>query len=154
VLGEILQTAYRPVLNDLNLPTATPMQLNESFKAAGASGDTVRRCVSFYLAAAKDSGQSLSPYILTGSAAKKTELKAKKVRPSGKPKGSSQSEPELTGSLRLGWTQMLLSKFPSLDPSWPDDVKSKWFDAFDRLMRYGDNTVSTDGMGSSDQSHA
>jgi hypothetical protein len=28
----------------------------------------------------------------------------------------------------------LLSKFPALDPAWPDDVKAKWFEAFDRLM--------------------
>jgi hypothetical protein len=28
----------------------------------------------------------------------------------------------------------LLAKFPTLDPAWPDDVKSKWFDAFQQLM--------------------
>jgi hypothetical protein len=29
---------------------------------------------------------------------------------------------------------MLLSKFPELDPAWPDDVKAKWFDSFKELM--------------------
>jgi len=29
----------------------------------------------------------------------------------------------------------LLSKFPTFDPAWPDDVKSKWFNAFDKLMK-------------------
>ena len=33
---------------------------------------------------------------------------------------------------------MLLSKFPSFDPSWPDDVKAKWFEGFDRLLNMGD----------------
>ncbi len=31
--------------------------------------------------------------------------------------------------------EMLLSKFPEFDPTWPDEVKLKWFDAFDRLMK-------------------
>jgi hypothetical protein len=33
------------------------------------------------------------------------------------------------------WVEQLLSKFPNFDPGWPDDVKLKWFDAFDRLMK-------------------
>lgn len=33
------------------------------------------------------------------------------------------------------WAEQLLAKFPQFDPAWPDDVKSKWFDAFDRLMK-------------------
>jgi hypothetical protein len=40
-------------------------------------------------------------------------------------------------SMEMTWEQMLLSKFPSFDPSWPDEVKSKWFDGFHRLMRVG-----------------
>ena len=32
------------------------------------------------------------------------------------------------------WTDLLLAKFPEFDPTWTDDVKLKWFDAFDRLM--------------------
>ena len=33
------------------------------------------------------------------------------------------------------WAEMLLAKFPEFDPAWTDDVKAKWFDAFDRLMK-------------------
>jgi hypothetical protein len=33
------------------------------------------------------------------------------------------------------WAEQLLSKFPEFDPTWPDEVKMKWFDAFDRLMK-------------------
>jgi hypothetical protein len=29
----------------------------------------------------------------------------------------------------------LLGKFPSFDPGWPDDIKKKWFEGFDRLMK-------------------
>ncbi len=37
----------------------------------------------------------------------------------------------------MPWAQMLLSKFPSFDPNWSDEVKAKWFDGFHRLMRQG-----------------
>lgn len=30
--------------------------------------------------------------------------------------------------------KLLLSKFPSFDPAWPDEVKIKWFDGFNELM--------------------
>lgn len=33
------------------------------------------------------------------------------------------------------WSELLLAKFPQFDPAWTDDVKLKWFDAFDRLMK-------------------
>lgn len=33
------------------------------------------------------------------------------------------------------WADLLLAKFPEFDPAWTDDVKLKWFDAFDRLMK-------------------
>lgn len=139
-LKGVLESAYRSVLNDLNLSTATSLQLNEKFKDAGASGDTVRRCVAFFLAGAKDSGLTVSPHIVASPTLRKAESKPKRDRSSGKSKGSSQqSEPEQQRTTQLGWTQMLLSKFPSFDPTWPDDVKNKWFDAFDRLMSYGEN---------------
>ena len=33
------------------------------------------------------------------------------------------------------WADLLLSKFPTFDPNWPDEVKLKWFDGFERLMK-------------------
>jgi hypothetical protein len=32
---------------------------------------------------------------------------------------------------------MLLSKFPDFDPTWADDIKIKWFSAFDELLKKG-----------------
>ena len=29
----------------------------------------------------------------------------------------------------------LLDKFPELDPSWPDDIKAKWFASFEQFMK-------------------
>jgi hypothetical protein len=43
---------------------------------------------------------------------------------------------------------LLLSKFPSFDPTWPNDVQIKWFEAFDELLKRGfdPNTVSESGQ--------
>ena len=35
------------------------------------------------------------------------------------------------------WHEMVLSKFPTFDPTWSDDIKLKWFEAFDLLLRRG-----------------
>jgi hypothetical protein len=35
------------------------------------------------------------------------------------------------------WHGKLLDKFPSFDPSWSDDIKVKWFAAFDELLKRG-----------------
>jgi hypothetical protein len=33
------------------------------------------------------------------------------------------------------WDTMLLTKFPTFDPTWSDEVKLKWFAAFDELLK-------------------
>jgi hypothetical protein len=52
--------------------------------------------------------------------------------------GSEQQEKHISSSkeqlFNESWQQLLLSKFPSFDPAWPDDVKTKWFEGFNQLM--------------------
>jgi hypothetical protein len=38
---------------------------------------------------------------------------------------------------QISWKELLLSKFPSFDPTWPNDVQLKWFEAFDELLKRG-----------------
>jgi hypothetical protein len=40
----------------------------------------------------------------------------------------------------IEWYKIVLDKFPTFDPSWPDDVKSKWFEAFNTLLKKGEAT--------------
>ena len=64
VLHEALEASYSFVFSPgFGLETATSHQAEELFERTGASGETVRRCLSFFLAAAKESGISVSPYI-------------------------------------------------------------------------------------------
>jgi hypothetical protein len=34
-----------------------------------------------------------------------------------------------------GVVEKLFAKFSDFDPSWPDDLKAKWFEGFDQFMK-------------------
>jgi hypothetical protein len=38
---------------------------------------------------------------------------------------------------QVAWWELVLAKFPTFDPTWSEDVKLKWFEAFDTLLRRG-----------------
>jgi hypothetical protein len=135
-----------------DLKTATFQQFEERFKDVGVSGDTVRKCSTFFIGAATDAGVKLSPYVASAKRKPSTTRRKRqsatgangtKNAPST-PTGQSDEPDEVmpgvpAGTPTLSWAQMLLSKFPSFDPAWPDDVKAKWFDAFEQLMARGES---------------
>lgn len=140
VLREVLTTSY-PFLSSssLNLDSATMHLLEEEFEKL-AGGETVRKCITFFIPAAKDAGIPISPFIEKPAKRPATNNKNKKSR------GSVEKTPATTDlSLTfappptsvLSWHELLLSKFPSFDPNWPDDVKKSWFDSFADLMARG-----------------
>ena len=59
----ILEAHYKPIIGDLELARATVGQLNEKFIGAGVTGETARKCYSFYTAAADAAGIVLSPHL-------------------------------------------------------------------------------------------
>ncbi len=76
LLREIIQTSYDFAFDrNFGLKTATSNQAEEVFQKTGASGETVRRCIAFFLAAAKDSGIPVSSYIKPHRRRKSTSSK-------------------------------------------------------------------------------
>jgi len=143
VLKPILTLAYPFLFEDgLELDRATHRQLEERFAQAGATGDTLRKCVAFFLNAAKSAGIKMSPHFKkvrgprTGAAKprrKETPIPKSQMSPSeGLKSPHEDKSPEQSSG--DSWENILLSKFPSFDPAWPDEVKSKWFDDFKALM--------------------
>ncbi len=139
-LRDILTSAYTFLFHEgFPLERATVRQLEEKFNTAGASGETVRKCIAFFTAAAKAADLPLSPFIKGARGARGSGGRARRMAPGATiqnslPKSQADQIP-YDQSEPLTWRQLLLAKFPSFDPSWPDEVKAKWFDAFDRLMR-------------------
>ena len=137
VLREIVTSSY-PFMEEggFELERATFRQLEEEFVGLGVSGDTIRKGVAFFISAAKEADLPLSPYFDKKSKApRKTTARTK---PKRKERKRTDEDIEIQHAEQLSWEQLLLSKFPSFDPAWPDDVKSKWFDAFSELMKRGE----------------
>jgi hypothetical protein len=85
-LTAILKSAYQPIFQ-LQLETASPNQFNDKFRAAyPAEGDTFRKCVTFFLNAARDAGIPISAYIMRNK--KPRTVSTKKRTASKAPRGN------------------------------------------------------------------
>ncbi len=70
LMSDLFFAAYRPIIDAAKgeteeanfLDNGTYRQLSEAFAATSASGDTLRKCVAFFLLMAKDAGITLSPH--------------------------------------------------------------------------------------------
>jgi hypothetical protein len=60
---QLLEAEY-DFVRQINLQGATPKQLEQAFLSTGATGDTVFKCMGFFVGLAKASGMPLSPLIL------------------------------------------------------------------------------------------
>lgn len=138
-LKGVLIQAY-PFLSSpsFKLETATSKQLDDEFDRL-AGGDTVRKCVTFFIPAAKAAGLTLSPYIKEPKKRTVTNGRPKKQKPAPAAPGGAPAPAAATPQepAAPSWHQLLLSKFPSFDPAWPDEVKAKWFESFNDLMKKG-----------------
>ena len=131
---DVLDVAY-PFADSFDHTTATDGQLNEAF-AKLAQGDTIRKCKSFYLAALKDAGATLSPYIKEPgkrgpSAGKKRGLPAKNSKGTkGKESQTQQNPPPPSLSGVHPALAGILKELPTAGSAWPKANKDRFMGAF------------------------
>jgi hypothetical protein len=89
----IFERAYGPIIGDLDLPTATLGMLQDKFAEQGLAGETVRKCHSFYSAAADDAGIQLPPQ-LKANTRQSGQRKARKKTAKGVGNGDEQETDE------------------------------------------------------------
>lgn len=94
--GEVIQEVYHPIINGLKLETATPAMLNEKFRACGADGEVLEKCVRFFEAATIEGGGKLSPHILNKPRAR-PERKPKPKKQGGRTDDEMIDEPITSG---------------------------------------------------------
>lgn len=135
LLKEMTLRGYGFVFSSsLDLNAATGKQVEELFGEHGVQGDTARKAISLFLLFAKETEIKLSPH-----------LKVPRTRRGGTRRRSGSGQNDQNGGddsssivePKLSWEQMLLSKFPSFDPNWPEETQRRWFDGFEKLMGHG-----------------
>jgi len=141
-LKKISQESFSFLMNSSFEPEkATYAQLEEVFNELyQVDRDVARKCIKFFTELAGDAGIPLSPFITKKSKNSRPSQVVEKV-----PKKSgirTNQSAKIPNSLELvprplAWKELLLSKFPSFDPTWPTDVQVKWFEAFDELLKRG-----------------
>ncbi len=140
LLSKITNESYDFVCGgSLDLGNATYAELKEVFHDNFRLTDDVsRKCVKFFIALAKDSGITLSPFITKGTRSTHTTSIGKTVsKKTGIRTNRNaivpQEEDEIPNT--NSYLHLLLSKFPNFDPSWSDEIKLKWFADFDELLK-------------------
>jgi hypothetical protein len=138
ILNEVLSSSYPFLFNkNVDLNKITFAQISELFIEAGASGETTKKSIRFFLNATKDAGINLSPHIKKPRAGAPRKSGSKPKKGPEEKQGDEQLKDDVSPEGQFSnnsWQQLLLSKFPSFDPAWSDEVKAKWFEGFKELM--------------------
>jgi len=142
LLKEITTGAFGFILQgSLDPQNATYAQLEEVFHDRfQCASEVTRKCIKFFITLSSDAGITLSPFITrraksvhahSASGTKNIKKRAGMVMIQNLPVPNGRNE--IPG--RTSWNEMLLTKFPAFDPAWSDEVKLKWFVAFDELLK-------------------
>jgi len=138
ILKKLIEEKYQSVIAQ-DLMTISPAQFDEAFRKFGVSGSTLDRATRFFVKACTQLDIPIAKRFLERS--KSTTSTPRKRRANAGARhsedGSSESGENRNNEGRTAgsWEQQLLSKFPSFDPQWPDELKAKWFEGFERLMK-------------------
>ena len=142
LLRQVTFEAFAPLMKaGLDPQNATYSQLEEIFHDNfDLSGDVSRKCIKFFIMLAGDAGVHLSSFITrrlksprTGTNAKNTKkVPARTKRNEVVPNGLEEVPNQV-----LSWEQLVLSKFPAFDPAWSDELKLKWFESYEELLKRG-----------------
>ena len=142
ILKQVAYTAFSFLAErTLDPQVATYSQLEEAFyNTYQVTGDVARKCIKFFVSLESDAGIILSPFIMKKSRTIRADSVRKRTAKKTNAGTIQNSAISLTPDsipAQMTWHEMVLAKFPTFDPAWPDEVKLKWFEAFDTLLKRG-----------------
>ena len=140
-LKEVLESGYTFLFRDgIQLDRATASQFRERFEKTGATGDTLRKCMAFFLTAAKAADIGLSPHIKKVPGPLSSAVKARRTpqaktavktsQPAVQEERSSQTAPTIDTALE----KMILAKMPDFNPEWSEEAQKSWLDTINKLI--------------------
>lgn len=137
LLKGLIEQKYARIIG-LDLSTISQGQLDEAFRGFDISGSTLVRAERFFIKACVELGIPISKRISEKGSKNATTPRAPKSR--GRASSSAklhEKADHINGKpshRSLTWEDRLLQKFPAFDPKWPDELKAKWFEGFERFM--------------------
>lgn len=142
ILRKISQESFSFLMNNsFESEKATYAQLEEVFNDIyQVDRDVARKCIKFFIEIANDAGIPLSPFITKKSKSSRQSAITEKIpKRAGIRTNQNIIVPQNLELIphQASWKELLLTKFPSFDPTWPNDVQLKWFEAFDELLKRG-----------------
>ena len=138
VLRRITTDSYGFVFEArFNPESATYAQLEEAFKNNfHITTDVLRKCIKFFIAICSHSGMNISPFVAKKSKSIRAAAPVKKLS-KNLDKNVRTEIPKTENSLPFGRNvdNLLIDKFPEFNPSWPNEVQIKWFEAYGELLK-------------------
>ena len=133
--AEVMKTAYAPIVKELKLETATPSLLNERFRACGADGEVLEKCVRFFESGMIEGGVKLSPHILNKPRAKpdrKPKPKRMKSEANDSDDNGEDIRPPAAGTKRFSFP---IPDKPDATLMLPTDLATEDWEMIDAMIR-------------------
>ncbi|MEW6532346.1 MAG: DUF5343 domain-containing protein [Thermodesulfobacteriota bacterium] len=145
VLKEILESSYSFLFDaGFEIENATARQLQERFEQTGATGDTLQKCIRFFLKASTVAGLSLSPHFKriheSRSSAGRGRRKANAIQESQATPAQAINDEGVPAKLDPAsptFLDKLLEKLPGLppfDPNWSKEAQEAWLNTYKELL--------------------
>lgn len=138
LIGETLRERY-PEAVELGKGNATTGELLEVFKKHGVQGDTARKAIAFYIAAAKYAGDiPLSPNFKTPSVRTGSGSSRKRGRSSTRSGETNGADPDRGTDIPAGLHPALaglLADIPKRGKTWTQEGHDDFKAAFDALLK-------------------
>ncbi len=139
VMARIVRNSYPFFLaGTLDFNTATYAQFEDALHSTfQVNSDVSRKCIKFFIDMATDARIPLSPFVVKKTKRTRSPQAGRRTKQKSETKNDQDSTGVKTDNIPLGTSldKILIGKFPSFDPAWPDEIKMKWFQAFDELIR-------------------
>jgi Family of unknown function (DUF5343) len=144
LLAELLVERY-PEAVELGKTNATTGELVDVFREYGATGDTARKAIAFYLNAARYTGQvRLSPHFSTPKVTVRAKAKIRRdAEARAKREAESDREPKDERDNGLSFAAYhpaiagVLTELPTKGKGWTKDRRDKWMKTFETVVDFG-----------------
>jgi len=133
IIKKLIEASYAKLLT-LDLNTISQGQLDEALRGYGVGGSTLARAVRFFVKACQETGIPISKRVSDKVRGGQTGPRKRRAPSNGKHAEDPITPPVPPIQQPAAWESQLLAKFPEFNPAWPEQLQTKWFEGFERLM--------------------